>query len=92
MKLYDRGVPRDDLLQMLSANVRQPENFLGDLNAQIGSVMLAAQRIESLLGDYGPDQLMTVVAEILAATERQVRQFISGWPRWRVLRGVAGGR
>ena len=80
LKLYDKGVPRDDLLQMLSANVRQPENFLGDLNAQIGSVMLAAQRIETLLADYGPDQLMTVVSEILAATERQVRQFISGWP------------
>ena len=80
LKLYDKGVPRTDLLQMLSANVRQPENFLGDLNAQIGSVMLAAQRIQSLLTDYGPDQLMTVVAEILAATERQVRQFISDWP------------
>ena len=65
---------------MLSANVRQPENFLGDLNAQIGSVMLAGQRIESLLADYGPDQLMAVVSEILAATERQVRQFIAGWP------------
>ncbi len=80
LKLYDKGVPRNDLLQMLSANVRQPENFLGDLNAQIGSVMLAAQRIESLLTDYGPDRLMAVVSEILAATERQVRQFISGWP------------
>ena len=80
LKLYDRGVPRNDLLQMLSANVRQSENFLGDLNAQIGSVMLAAQRIESLLTDYGPDQLVAVVTEILAATERQVRQFISDWP------------
>ena len=80
LKLYDRGVPRYDLLQMMSANVRQSENFLGDLNAQIGSVMLAAQRIESLLADYGPDRLMAVVAEILSATERQVRQFISGWP------------
>ena len=80
LKLYDKGVPRTDLLQMLSANVRQSENFLGDLNAQIGSVMLAAQRIESLLADYGPDRLMAVVAEILSATERQVRQFISGWP------------
>ena len=80
LKLYDKGVPRNDLLQMLSANVRQSENFLGDLNAQIGSVMLAAQRIGSLLADYGPDRLMAVVAEILAATERQVRQFISGWP------------
>ena len=80
LKLYDKGVPRADLLQMLSANVRQSENFLGDLNAQIGSVMLASQRIQSLLADYGPDRLMAVVSEILAATERQVRRFISGWP------------
>ena len=80
LKLYDKGVPRDDLLQMLAANVRQSENFLGDLNAQIGSVMLAAQRIESLLADYGADRLMAVVSDILAATERQVRRFISEWP------------
>ena len=80
LKLYDRGVPRYDLLQMMSANVRQSENFLGDLNAQIGSVMLAARRIEDLLAEYGADRLMAVVSEILAATERQVRQFISGWP------------
>ena len=80
LKLYDKGVPRYDLLQMMSANVRQSENFLGDLNAQIGSVTLAARRIESLLSEYGPDRLMAVVSEILAATERQVRRFISGWP------------
>ncbi len=80
LKLYDQGVPRYDLLQMMSANVRQSENFLGDLNAQIGSVMLAARRIGDLLAEYGPDRLMAVVSEILAATERQVRRFISGWP------------
>ena len=80
LKLYDKGVPRYDLLRMMSANVRQSENFLGDLNAQIGSVTLAARRIADLLAEYGPDRLMAVVAEILAATERQVRQFISGWP------------
>ena len=80
LRLYDRGVPRNDLLQMMSANVRMSENFLGDLNAQIGSVMLAAQRIGSLLVDYGTERLMAVVDQILAATERQVRQFISSWP------------
>ena len=80
LKLYDKGAPREDLLRMLAANVRLPENFLGDLNAQIGSVMLAAQRIQSLLANYGADRLMAVVSEILAATERQVRRFISGWP------------
>ena len=80
LKLYDKGVPRYDLLQMMSANVRQSENFLGDLNAQIGSVMLAGRRIGDLLAEYGPDRLMAVVSEILSATERQVRRFISGWP------------
>jgi len=80
LKLYDKGVPREDVLQMLSANVRQPENFLGDLNAQIGSVMIAAQRIAELLESYGADRLLAAVEEILAATERQVRQFISEWP------------
>ena len=80
LKLYDKGVPREDVLQMLSANVRQPENFLGDLNAQIGSVMIAAQRIGGLLESYGADRLLATVVEILSATERQVRQFISEWP------------
>ena len=80
LKLYDKGAPRNDLLQMLSANVRQSENFLGDLNAQIGSVMLAARRIQDLLAEYGPGRLMTVVAQILNATERQVRQFVESWP------------
>ena len=80
LKLYDQGIPRYDLLQMMSANVRQSENFLGDLNAQIGSVMLAARRIQDLLAEYGADRLMGVVSEILSATERQVRRFIAGWP------------
>ena len=80
LRLYDRGVPRDDILQMLAANVRHPENFLGDLNAQIGSVKIAARRAESLLDHYGTERLMSYVSGILAATERQVRQFIAEWP------------
>ncbi len=65
---------------MLAANVRHPENFLGDLNAQIGSVKIAARRISTLLDTYGPDLLTRCVGEILNATERQVRGFISDWP------------
>jgi N-methylhydantoinase B len=80
LKIYDRGVPRHDVLQMLSANVRHPENFLGDLNAQIGSVTIAAQQIDTLLESYGSDHLVECVSEVLSATERQVKQFISEWP------------
>jgi len=80
VKIYDQAIPRKDLLQLLSANVRHPKNFIGDLNAQIGSVNIAAQRIISLLEDYGPVRLKVITDGILAATERQVRQFISDWP------------
>ena len=80
LRIYDGDVPRDDLLQMMSANVRYPKNFLGDLNAQIGSVLTAERRIRELVGHYGADRLTGIVDGILDATEAQVRSFISDWP------------
>ncbi len=80
LRIYDGDVPRDDLLQMMSANVRYPKNFLGDLNAQIGSVLTAERRVRELAGHYGSDRLTRIVDGILDATEAQVRSFISDWP------------
>ena len=80
LKLYDRGNPRPDVLRLLSANVRQPENFLGDLNAQIGSVQIAARRIHALIERYGPERLDRYATALLAATERRVRNVIAAWP------------
>ncbi|MCE2456365.1 MAG: hydantoinase B/oxoprolinase family protein [Dehalococcoidia bacterium] len=80
LRIYDRDVPRDDLLQMMAANVRTPKNFLGDLNAQIGSVLTAERRIRELVDHYGVDNLTRIVDGILEATEAQVRSFISEWP------------
>ncbi len=80
LRIYKDGKPITDLLQMLSANVRHPENFIGDLNAQIGSVNTAGKRIVSLLDDYGAVKLSVATNGILEATEKQVRQFISEWP------------
>ena len=80
LRIYDGDVPRDDLLQMMSFNVRYPKNFLGDLNAQIGSVLTAERRIRELVNHYGADRLSRIVDGILDATEVQVRSFISDWP------------
>ena len=80
LRIYDADVPRDDLLQMMSANVRYPKNFLGDLNAQIGSVLTAERRIRELVEHYGADRLGAIIDGILDATEAQVRNFIADWP------------
>ncbi len=80
LKLHDKGVPRRDLFRMLAANVRHSENFLGDLNAQIGSVNMAARRISAILERHGADSLTRTIDSILSATEIQVRAMISSWP------------
>ena len=53
---------------------------MGDLNAQIGSVNIAARRMRALLDAYGTELLLKTVQDILEATERHVRGFISDWP------------
>ena len=80
LKLIERGVARDDVLHMLSANVRHPENFLGDFQAQFGSVRIAARRIIAMLERYGAEGLSRAVDEILHGTEVQVREMITNWP------------
>ena len=80
LRIHESGTPKTDVLQLLSANVREPEHFLADLNAQIGSVMTAARRIQSLIERYGMRRLSLYAAELLDATERRVRGMIAGWP------------
>ena len=79
VRLYEAGRPREDLLHMLAVNVRHAENFTGDLHAQIGSVQIAARRLQSLLDDYGAEGLMASVEAILDSAERRIRQLIGGW-------------
>ncbi|MBV37598.1 MAG: 5-oxoprolinase, partial [Rhodospirillaceae bacterium] len=49
LRLYAGGELREDLMQMLTVNVRHPRDFQGDLAAQIGSVRLGERRLEKLL-------------------------------------------
>ncbi len=79
VRLYEAGRPREDLLHMLAVNVRHAENFTGDLHAQIGSVQIAARRLQALLDDYGADGLMASVEAILDSAERRIRQLIGSW-------------
>lgn len=80
VRLYEKGVVRKDVLHMFAHNVRHTEHFVGDMNAQIGSVMVAARRIRSLMEMYGADRLDDYVGKLLDGTEHQVREMIARWP------------
>jgi len=79
LKLYDAGELRDDVMQMITTNVRHPHDFMGDLRAMIGSARIGERRVLALLAEYGPKIVMEAVDLILDSAERQVRECIRGW-------------
>ena len=79
LKLYERGVLRDDLLEMISTNVRHGSDFKGDLSAMIGSAHIGARRIEELIDEYSFETIMGAVDQVLDSSEAQARACIATW-------------
>jgi N-methylhydantoinase B len=79
LKLYDRGELRDDVLKMITTNVRHPHDFMGDLRAMIGSARVGERRLLALCEEYGAKTVLAAVDEILDGAERQTRAVIREW-------------
>lgn len=79
IKLHERRKPRQDLVDMLAANVRHPRDFRGDLAAQIGSVRLGERRVLALIDQFGPDTVDAAIEAILDGAERRARAEIERW-------------
>jgi N-methylhydantoinase B len=80
MKLYERGVPNRDLHRLLAANVRAPEEVLGDLHAQVAGNQVGADRLLAYLDEMELPDLEEVGREILDRSERAMRDSIRGIP------------
>ena len=48
IKLYEAGKLRDDLLDLLALNIRNPREFRGDLAAMLGAAHLGERRVSKL--------------------------------------------
>ncbi|HWM77860.1 MAG TPA: hydantoinase B/oxoprolinase family protein, partial [Methylomirabilota bacterium] len=79
LKLYDAGVLRDDVMDMIATNVRHPRDFLGDLRAMMGSARVGERRLLKLIDDYGAETATEAVGEVLDSAERQSRACIREW-------------
>ena len=58
LKIYDRGEPRDDVIDLYLSNVRYRELLRGDLFAQLGSIEKGRERLVELCEEYGTDVAM----------------------------------
>lgn len=82
-KLFSAGEPNDQLFRIIEANVRVPRLVIGDVHAVAGAFALGADRFDEFVADYGAGGYQTVCDEILARSERAMRDAIRGIPSGR---------
>jgi len=80
VKLYDRGQFRQDVVDILSSNSRQPMSLYGDLNGQINAMDLGEKRLNALLDEYGVQTARHALAALKARAATMMRSKIAGLP------------
>ncbi|HKA56693.1 MAG TPA: hydantoinase B/oxoprolinase family protein [Candidatus Binatia bacterium] len=80
VKLYEAGVPNHALLDVLAANVRAPQDVMGDLEAQVAACRRGEQGLVALLDKYGRDTFEACNTHLRQYSERAVRARIRSIP------------
>ncbi|MDT8341283.1 MAG: hydantoinase B/oxoprolinase family protein [Longimicrobiales bacterium] len=70
VRLYRRGELNADLLLLLLANVRTPEERLGDLDAQRAALNTGSARLRELAAARGAARVRHAMAELVAYADR----------------------
>jgi N-methylhydantoinase B len=74
------GAPNLELLELIRTNVRVPDHVVGDLNANITCNAVAGRLLVEFMEEYGIDDLVPVSREILALSERAMRERLRDIP------------
>ena len=80
VRIMDRGVLRDDVVDLVLAQSRLPMGARGDLGGQISALDLGARRLQALVADYGLPILREVLAELPRRAAMMTRSFIADLP------------
>lgn len=80
LKLAERGVVNEAILKMVLANVRQPDETGGDLQAQIAALGIGVAAVQRIIHRYGTADLMQAMQAILEGSERMMRAAIATLP------------
>ena len=81
LKLWDGGRVNETLVSLLRLNVRVPETFMGDLNAQVAACTVGARRLGELASRYGHNRLMGIFEELLERSEVMTREALGRIPQ-----------
>ncbi len=80
VKLFERGICNQAVLDLLLANVRTPEERRGDLWAQIAANQRGIARLVELAVNYGADEVAQYMRALQDYTERMTRTLLQALP------------
>jgi N-methylhydantoinase B len=80
VKLVDRGTVREDVLEMILAASRLPATLGLDIRAFIATLNVATDRLRDLFGRHGAGIVSGVMEEMIAESERNVRERLAMLP------------
>ncbi len=80
MKLFERGEPNRMLMQIVRANVRQPDEVIGDFYAQTASNDAGGRALLETMDEFGLETIDLVAEEIIRRSEQAVRAEIRKLP------------
>ena len=80
VKLYRDGVLQDDILSIILANIRVPEERIGDIKAHVAALSVGERRLTALLDRYGEDTVSACIAELRRRSEQMMRAHIAKIP------------
>jgi N-methylhydantoinase B len=70
MKLLDRGEPNQVLIEMITQNIRVPEQGMGDIWAQVAACRAMSERLQGLMDSVNLDDLGAAVRQRSEAAMR----------------------
>ncbi len=79
-KLFDRGEPNHELLKIIRANVRLPDETVGDLYAQASCNDVGGRALLAMMDEFGLESVDPLADEIIARSERALREAIRSLP------------
>jgi len=76
VKLFEAGVMKQDIVDILSANSRLPNSLYGDLNGQINALDLGQERLNALLDEYSEDTILDALSALRGRAEQMMREHL----------------
>lgn len=80
VKLYNRGVLNEAVMEMIRWNVRTPDDVTGDIRSQIAANHVCSEKICQMLEETGLENIDDLADDIIGLTEKSMRNEIEKIP------------